>query len=187
MNYIYLIVGRSGTGKSTVADILANEHGYKVVQSYTDREPRYDGEKGHIFVSKDEFDRMMETQNVVAYTFFDGHQYGVTEDVVNENDIYIIDPRGVETMRERYKGPKKIEVILLYAPVDILEKRMKERGDSAKSIKSRLSNDAKEFKNVLSMGFYDISFNTQLFDAECVAYQIHLYIQCCEEYALEGK
>lgn len=55
---IYLIVGPSGSGKTTIANELKATYGYKAVESYTTRPPRYEGERGHIFVSDEEFDAL---------------------------------------------------------------------------------------------------------------------------------
>ena len=58
-NTILLIVGASGTGKTTVANTLSKMFGMKQIQSYTTRPPRYEGEKGHIFVTDEEFNRYL--------------------------------------------------------------------------------------------------------------------------------
>ena len=50
-NCIFLIVGCSGSGKTTITEQLEQKYGLKAIQSYTTRQPRYDGETGHIFVS----------------------------------------------------------------------------------------------------------------------------------------
>ena len=52
---LFLFVGRSSSGKTTIANILEERYGYKQVQSYTTRPPRYEGEVGHIFVNENEF------------------------------------------------------------------------------------------------------------------------------------
>ena len=64
-NTIYLIVGRSGSGKTTIAEELERKYGLKSIQSYTTRPKRSDNETGHIFVSDEEFDKLTD---MVAYT-----------------------------------------------------------------------------------------------------------------------
>ena len=72
---LFLFVGRSASGKTTIADMLAKEHGYKQVESYTTRKPRFDGERGHIFVSEEEFKNLGE---LAAYTYYNDNHYGTT-------------------------------------------------------------------------------------------------------------
>lgn len=134
-------------GKSTIADKLEEVYGYKVVQSYTDRPARTPNEKGHIFVSPKEFDEI-QSKGLVAYTFFDGHRYGVPASMIDESDIYIIDPFGVEFLNKLYKGPKKIAVIGLTESVSVLIQRMEERGSTNAKIRDRLNHDIVAFSGM---------------------------------------
>lgn len=43
--YIYLLAGPSGSGKSSVAHKITEWYGFKEVWSYTERPPRYAGER----------------------------------------------------------------------------------------------------------------------------------------------
>lgn len=142
MKNIYLIVGPSGVGKTTLVEKLAHEHDLKQVESYTTRTPRYPGETGHIFVSDGVFDELGE---MVAYTEYNGYRYGVTSDIVDTHDLYVIDPFGVEYMLERYKGLKGVVVIWLTAELDEIRQRMGARGDSEEQVEKRLAIDAKAF------------------------------------------
>ena len=69
---LFLFVGRSASGKTTVANMLVEKYGYKQVESYTTRLPRFDGETGHIFVSEEEFRNLGE---LAAYTFYNNHNH----------------------------------------------------------------------------------------------------------------
>ena len=42
-NCIFLIVGCSGSGKTTITEQLEQKYGLKSIQSYTTRKPRYEG------------------------------------------------------------------------------------------------------------------------------------------------
>ena len=42
-NPLFLFVGRSASGKTTIANILEEKYGHKQVQSYCTRPPRYEG------------------------------------------------------------------------------------------------------------------------------------------------
>lgn len=142
MKNIYLIVGPSGVGKTTLVEKLAKENGLKPVESYTTREPRYEGETSHIFVSDQEFDSLGE---MVAYTEYNGHRYGVTADIINSHDLYVIDPFGIRYMQERYFGPKGVKVIELMASAAERESRMRKRGDKPSAIRARIKTDETAF------------------------------------------
>ena len=143
---IILLVGKSGSGKSTLAQHMVEHYGWKEVLSYTTRPPRYPDEATHLFVDDAHFDDLERTENICAYTEFDGHRYGATDTQVDKADIYVIDPDGVEYFLRAYKGRKVPIVVYLKAPDELLVKRMKRRGDSEEKIKARIENDKVKFK-----------------------------------------
>ena len=154
---IYLIVGPSGVGKTTLVNRLEERCGYKAIESYTDRPQRYPGEVGHVFLSKEEFDNLGE---LVAYTEYNGNRYGVTADIVNTHDLYVIDPYGVKFFLEKYKGPKGVVVFGLQADTSVLVERMQMRGDSAEKILGRLKTDKVSFDYDRHRVCFNKVFNT---------------------------
>ena len=136
---LLLFVGPSGSGKTTVAEYLESAMGYKSVQSYTTRSPRYENETGHIFVSNDEFDKL---QDLVAYTEYNGNKYCATSEQVDEADIYVIDVPGVEVFLKKYKNTKR-PIYIMYFDVDIHIRidRMINRHDHDTAIVSRIYKD----------------------------------------------
>lgn len=135
---LFLFVGKSASGKSTIANLLEQKYGYKQVQSYTTRPPRYDGEPGHIFVTKEEFGNLGE---LAAYTLYNGNEYGTTFQQLEECDIYVIDIPGVETLLQKDKIKRPICVIYFDTTVRTRINRMVERGASDMEIVSRLYHD----------------------------------------------
>lgn len=160
MKNIYCIVGPSGSGKTTIAKRLAFTNGMSAVESYTTRPPRYPNEEGHIFVSDEEFDALGE---MCAYTEYNGYRYGVTPDIIEANDIYVIDPYGVKYLKEHYHGYKGVKAIRLVVEADICKQRMIERGDSNQYARSRLENDRKDFaiENEPAYDFYVRNINRE--------------------------
>ena len=166
---IYLIVGPSGSGKTTIANELEKRYGLKVVESYTTRPPRYDGEKGHIFVSDEEFDALGP---MCAYTEYDGYRYGVTDKIVDESDIYVIDPAGVKWMEEQYHGEKDLIVIRLLVDDKQRFFRMYARGDDDEKLNKRLLNDVNSFGPDAEKGItYDLWVTNNDFERclKCIA------------------
>ena len=138
---LFLFVGKSASGKTTVADMLEKD-GYAQIASYTTRKPRYDGEIGHTFVTDEEYDKL---ENIMASTLYNGHRYCTTLEQVQKADLDVVDIPGVETLLQNYDKVNR-EIYVLYFSVDVYHRinRMIERGDSSAQIISRLLTDEKE-------------------------------------------
>lgn len=140
-----LLIGESGCGKTTVANYLHDTYGYTVLESYTTRKPRYPNETGHVFITEDEY---WNLPNKVAVTLFDNAYYCATKEQVEDSDVYIIDPIGVEMLNQLYDGNNEFIKIHLYTSPNVRLERMKQRGDSDKQCWERIINDITAFKNV---------------------------------------
>lgn len=140
-NPLFLFVGRSASGKTTIADILEKNYNHQQVYSYTTRKPRYDGEIGHVFVTEEEFKALGE---MVAYTFYDNNHYGTTAEQLDQCTIYVIDVPGVETLLEKYNTSRPIIIMYFDATVYTRINRMLDRGNSDMFIVSRLLQDEKD-------------------------------------------
>jgi len=149
---LLLIVGSSGSGKTTLVETLEQKYGLKTVQSYTTRQPRYENETGHTFISENEYDKLT---NKVAHTFYNGHRYCTTKEQLDQVDTYVVDVNGVITCKNNYHNKKLIVIVLTVNPF-VRAYRMFKRGDKIKNIISRLVFDHKEFKNVKAIADYTI-------------------------------
>jgi len=138
---LYLFVGRSSCGKTTVANVLEDKFGYKQVYSYCTRQPRFEGEPGHIFVSEEEFNNLGE---LAAYTFYNGNHYGTTLEQLNKCNIYVVDIPGVESLLKKLVNDTR-PICIFYFDASVYNRilRMVERGDSDGMILARLLEDEK--------------------------------------------
>ena len=168
-----LLVGASGTGKTTIANKLHSMCGLKTLDSFTDRPPRYPEENGHIFVSKEKMDNILHNSKIVAFTEYNRHRYCATESQVEENDIYIIDPYGVDWFVKNYSGHKNIKLVYLKNSNSIRFNRMLDRGDSVSYASEKLEEDAVAFsiekinhmKNLFTKGKYLFIENENIADS----------------------
>lgn len=147
--FICLLVGPSGSGKTAMATLLALRNGWSQLDSYTTRAPRHDGEKGHTFVTTEEFEQL---QDIVAYTYYNDHHYGATAQQIDESELYVVDVPGVESLVENYKGDKKFIVCIPWADEDIRRQRMFRRGDSIEKIEERIEYDRYAFAETWKLG-----------------------------------
>lgn len=135
---LFLIVGRSGSGKTTIVEFLEKYKGLKSVQSYTTRPKRSENEYGHIFISDATFDTL---ENIMGYAEYSGHRYCATKEQLDEADLYVVDPTGVEALLQKYETNRQIYIIYLNTSVPKLIDNMITRGDSSKKIVDRLHDD----------------------------------------------
>lgn len=140
---IYLIVGRTGSGKDYLAKKLV-QHGLKQVISYTTREKRTPNEDTHIFITKDEAETY-PMEDKVARTVIDDAEYFATRQQVNESDIYIIDPRGLD-MLVANMPETEFQIIYVKADDDMNRKinAVKRADDKIKAEEKFMSRDADE-------------------------------------------
>ena len=149
---IYCIVGRSGTGKTTLAEKLMKS-GLTQIESYTTRPKRFETETGHTFVTDEEFDAL---KDIVAFNCYNGYKYAATKEQIEINNIYVVDIPGIKALRKSYNGSKKIVVIGLYADPKVCYDRMRGRGDSDEKAKSRIEIDNMAFADVKNISDFSI-------------------------------
>lgn len=187
MNNIFLIVGCSGSGKTTIAEQLEQKYGLKSIQSYTTRPKRSENETGHIFVTDKEFDKLTD---MVAYTKFDNKRYCATTKQVENNDLYVIDPKGIEYFREHYHGNKGVKIIYVDSSLSTRYERMKKRAEengnsyteAVNSSLGRVNNDINEFYDYFH-GNVPVDFtvnNNENDKLEDVVDKVYQYICSCE-------
>ena len=141
------ITGPSGAGKDTVARMLSEMGGYKVLCSYTTR-PKREGEIDgveHHFVEKCDVPR----DKMLAYTQYGGYEYWVTIDQVKNKSIYVIDEDGLKYLCKRFP-----DIELFKICVSARESARLYRGVSRERI------DRDKQRKLLPLAFYDaVIFN----------------------------
>lgn len=148
-----LIIGASGSGKSSVCDELEKIYGLKAIPSYTTREPRTPDEKGHTFINDCEFDNL---KDIIAYAETDGNRYAVTKKMLEDEQysLYVIDLTGLKYLHENYKGDRPLVSFFIDTNVYDRFRRMIDRKDDRTPIEKmkaaldRIEHDAIEFNRV---------------------------------------
>lgn len=165
---IYLILGNSGSGKSTIsgvaAEMLKRVYPDKniILESYTTRSPRYPGEVGHTFVSKEEFDKL----DLIAYTKFGDYEYGATKEQIDDALIYIIDENGYEELIHQAVIDKGIKAIKINTSPSVAYRRMLHRGeDKTEADKRRVIDEDRTDDNIkydlIISGDDQLTFNAE--------------------------
>lgn len=98
----YLIAGRTGRGKDYLKGLLEEKHDWTFVLSATTREPRYDGEDTHVFLTHEQADAIPASEKAAVTLIDNGgerpDEYFATRKQVSEADGYIIDPKGISML-----------------------------------------------------------------------------------------
>jgi len=172
----YIFCGRSGSGKDKVINTLCKKYGFRKVVSYTTRPRRQEEEKvnTHIFVNQQGFDSIRG--QLIAYTFFNGFEYGGTQEQVEHSDFYTLDVNGIKYFKEHYTGTKPFKIIYLDVEPEICKVRMFNRGDPPMQVSLRVANDIKAFKEAPDLA--DVIIPNDFFDS-CVK-DVYDYIMKCE-------
>lgn len=139
---LLLIVGESGTGKTTITDYLKN-YGMNTVKSFTTRKKRQENDNDHKFITMKEY---MQLTDVVATTYFDENYYGATKQMVDEAQTYIIDLEGIGYLKNHYNSNRKIKIVFLkVSPITKFYRLCKR--DGLKKTIARIKHDKQAFKN----------------------------------------
>ena len=150
MNNIYFIVAPSGSGKTSICNMLKEKY------------------------------------NIT----FDKYDISITAEQIENNDLYIIDPKGVDFFMKSYKGSKTPKVIFISSDMTTRYERMKSRAeengseymDAVKSSLERITNDVVEFYDYIH-GQTQIDYtckNNADDKLEDVVDRIYKYICSCE-------
>ena len=141
----FLVLGRTGSGKTSIVRAVCEKMGLKQVVSYTTR-PMRESEKiwsDHIFITDDEVKQY--ENDIAAYTEIDGNKYFVTYDIIDSSDVYVIDPAGLDSLKTKCKDRYEFVEIYIRTPQKIAEERAKSRGDKLKTFKQRWVSENQQF------------------------------------------
>ena len=145
------LIGKSGSGKTTIEDTLIREYGFKRAISHTSREKRANDVEGvnYYFVSKEEMIRLWETGELVERVDYLDNIYGFVESECKPDRVVAVLPDGLKQLNRR----KDLNIFSVYLDVsyDVRKERMSGRGDSDENVEKRLKNDDEVFAGVESM------------------------------------
>lgn len=153
---LYIISAPSGAGKtSLVKQLIADMANMTVSVSHTTRQMRDGEEHGHdyFFVSVDEFRGMIEQNAFLEHAQVFDNFYGTAKQTVQDNlaagkDVILeIDWQGAQQVRKMI--PESKSIFILPPSIDMLQQRLRGRGQDSEEIISRRMRDA-----VMEMSHY---------------------------------
>jgi guanylate kinase len=158
---LLIISGPSGVGKDTVLDAM-REAGlpFHFVVTSTSRPPRPDEVDGedYVFVSRDEFERMIARDELLEYALVYDQYKGIPREHVRAalasgHDVVMrLDVQGAETVKRLVPGA--ISVFLVASSMGELEQRLRSRqSDTPEQIRVRLAKARSEMEALASFDY----------------------------------
>ena len=160
---LVILSGVAGAGKDTIKrELMKRLSVVDTLPSFTDRPQRPGDVPGQTynFVSKDEFERMINDGELYEYNVHHNHYYGTSRKLLNEKIssgkiiVKDIDVNGTENLVEILKKDVKVVTIFLRVEKEELKRRLENRVDKPdfQEIQLRLNRfDYEESK----IGMYD--------------------------------
>lgn len=144
---LIFIVGKTSSGKDTVAKYIRDNYNIPMLCSYSTAKQRPDQVEGvhHYFITPERMQEILRTENLLAYVKFPktGVEYCATvEAMSSDTAVYIIDPLGIDWFKNncRVDGLSYFS-IYIDLPESIIIKRAINRGGGIDSVKERLSSE----------------------------------------------
>ena len=109
--YLFVVSGAAGTGKDSVVKALREAHPeIEKTVSATTRLPRPGEQEGvdYYYRTREQFQKLIEDDEVVEHNFYNGNYYGTLKEEVNKRlnagklVVLVIDVHGAANIRRMY-------------------------------------------------------------------------------------
>ncbi len=168
MTAVFIVSAPSGSGKSTlVSRVLREDRKLIFSTSYTTRAPRgqeKNGEAYH-FITREEFEERIAKDEFLEWAKVFDHYYGTHRGYLDRaqgtgQDLLLdIDVQGAAQLKKRIPGA--VSIFILAPSRQILEQRLRARGEDAEEvIQRRLMGAAREIRNYQNYDY--VLVNSQL-------------------------
>lgn len=154
------LMGKTASGKDTLANKLCERTGMKQVISYTTRERRVNEGDTHIFISDEEYQALEDSGKIAAFTQIGPYRYCCTTDQLYENDVYVIDPAGMKTLLALNLPNIRLVTVFINTPDEVRKDRaINRRGDDRISFMKRDLAERDQFRTMLKNADFDYAIS----------------------------
>ncbi|MCX7770506.1 MAG: guanylate kinase [Proteobacteria bacterium] len=160
-NFILIISGPSGAGKTTVVNLFLQENkDFLLSVSHTTRKKRLNEEEGkhYYFVSKEEFNRMVENNEFVEWAEVYGNYYGTSKSEIerilnNKKNILLeIDVQGAISVKKHFPEESVLVFILPESFSELTNRLISRNTENKEDLEKRLETAKREIEQI---NFYD--------------------------------
>ena len=151
----FVLSGPSGCGKGTIVKELLRNHpeNFALSVSATTRDPRVGEEDGvhYYFITKEEFERRIDDEQILEYTSYCGNYYGTPKKELYERTVsginVILEIEVEGAMNVRRLCPEAVLIYVLPPDAETLEARLRGRGtNTEEDIVNRLAKAREEIR-----------------------------------------
>ncbi len=151
----FVLSGPSGCGKGTIVKELLKKYSdtFALSVSATTRAPRVGEVDGvhYYFITKEEFERRIEDQQILEYTSYCGNYYGTPKKELYERTVsginVILEIEVEGAMNVRRLCPEAVLIYVLPPDAETLEARLRGRGtNTEEDIVNRLATAREEIR-----------------------------------------
>lgn len=182
---IIVYTGPSGVGKGTIlAKVLEKRSGIVLSVSATTRKPRpgeIDGVHYH-FMTKEEFKKLVENDEVLEWAEFAGNYYGTlkseVERITSEGKDIVLEIEVQGAIQVKEKIPDCIMIFISPPSFEELEKRLTGRGTEPPEIIQKRLNIAKselEHKNLFDYQVINDNLDRAVMEVEAIILSKNVY------------
>ncbi len=152
-NLIFVILGKSGAGKSKLSKDIAEKLEIKELVSTTSRPKRENEIDGidYYFKSYEEMEDISLSNGFIEYTCYNGWYYGVEKAELNKakrHSIVVVEPKGFKQFKKIY-GDRVIPIYINTSDKNrLLRSLNREDNPNCQEICRRLLADTEDFKEI---------------------------------------
>lgn len=156
---VILVVGRTGSGKSSLIKKLCERTGLKELCSYTTRPKRSETDNDHIFVDVEEYLRAKENGEIAIDGEIAGNYYYSTIEQLYNADLYTINPEALDRLLAMDLPNIRFVVVYISCPDKTREERVMARGDDKHKHRVREFSERQEFRKFVAEEKWNYAIN----------------------------
>ena len=156
---VILVVGRTGSGKSSLIKKLCERTGLKELRSYTTRPKRSELDNDHIFVTDEQYFQAKENGEIAIDGEIAGNYYYSTVTQLYNSDLYTINPEALNRLLAMNLPNIRFVTVYISCPDKIREERAVKRGDDKHKYRIRDFAERSEFRKFVSEEKWDYAIN----------------------------